>query len=349
MNNNINFSKKTSQYLSMVALAGLACLYSTNAMAQQVEKSSNAGTGVYEAVISNADDHIYVTGAGSRTNPGGALYKISPLDLSIVDSISLKENPPYGIGINNKTQVVYTTNTRTNSVSAIDLKTGKLLATIKNGAEKSHVREVLVDEEKNLIYVSDVGKPGSIWVIDGKNNTFSHVIPNTGNSTMGLSFADSKDVLYVTNMGDNTIAAIDLKTRTVVKSFPSGGESPANITSDGKRLFVTNQKSGTLTVLDIDGQLIKSIPTGAGAIGVAYDAVKNRLYSANRQTGTTTVIDANTYEVLADLATGSHPNHVKVDSKTGVAYVINKAKGGRPVEGEAPIIDKEGDTVTKIN
>lgn len=333
----------------MATMVALVCVSTQNTLAQEVEKSSKAGTGIYEGVINAADGHLYVTGAGSRTQPGGALYKVDLVNLSILDSISLKENPPYGIGINNRTQTVYTTNTRTNSVSAVSLKTGKIVATLKNGAEKSHTREVLVDEENNLIYITDVGNPGSIWVIDGKTNTFSHLIPNTGNSTTGLTFGASKDVIYVTNMGDNTIGVVDVKTRTLTKSFPSGGESPINIASDGKRLFVTNQKSGTLTVLDTDGELIKSIPTGAGAIGVAYDPVKNRIYSANRQTGTTTVLDATSYEVLADLNTGSHPNHVKVDPVSGIAYVLNKTKGGRPVEGEPVMVDTNGDTVTKIN
>lgn len=348
MNNNINNSKKAGRYASLALMATLACA-SFDASAQKVEKSSPAGRGVYEAVISSADDHIYVTSAGSRSNPGGALYKVNLNDLSIADSILLREDPPYGIGINNKTQHVYTSNTRTNSVSVVDLKSGKLVTTIKNGAEKSHTREVLVDEDNNLVYVTDVGDPGNIWVIDGKTNTYSHSIPNTGASTTGLTFAGSKDVIYVTNMADNSVGVIDVKARKLVKSFPSGGESPINIASDGERLFVTNQKSGTLTVLDKEGNLIKSIATGEGAIGIAYDPIKNRIYSANRRSGTTTVLDATTYEVLADLPTGSHPNHVKIDPKTGAAYVINKTKGGRPVEGQPVVVDTNGDTVTKIN
>lgn len=343
-----NFAVKKSKFAWLLAATGLAVIATVDANAQTVDKSSRAGTGVYEAVINPNDGLLYVTGAGSRTNPGGALYKVDPSSLAIVDSISLKENPPFGIGINTKTQIAYTTNTRTNSVSAVDLKTGKLLATFNHGGEKSHTREVLVDEDNNLVYISDVGDPSSIWVIDGKTNTFSHLIPNTGKTTTGMAFVDSKDKIYVTNMGENAVAVINTKTKAIEKSFPSGGEAPVNIVSDGKRLFVTNQKSGTVTVLDTEGTVLKSIETGAGAIGIAYDPVKNRLYSANRQTGTTTVIDANTYAVLADLPTGSHPNHVKVDAK-GAAYVINKTKGGRPVEGQPVVVDTNGDTVTKIN
>ncbi len=342
------FKQGNSHLRKALMLTSGVLMVSISVYAQEAIKSSPAGTGVYEAVINTNDGHIYVTGAGSRTNPGGAIYKINPSDLSIVDSISLRDNPPFGIGINNKTQVIYTTNTRTNSVSAVDLKTGKLLGTITNGAEKSHTREVLVDEKNNLIYVSDVGDPSNVWVIDGKTNTFSHAIENLGKTATGLSFLKGTDKLYITVMGDNAIYVVDVKSKKVEKSFPSGGESPVNITTDGERLFVANQKSGTVTVLDADGKLLKSIPTGEGAIGIAYDAVKNRIYSANRQTGTTTIIDAKTYEVLGDVATGSHPNHVKVDPKTGEAFVINKTKGGRPVEGQPVVVDKNGDTITKV-
>lgn len=325
-----------------------AMTLSGTALGQEVVKSTRAGSGVYEAVFSTQDGHLYVTAAGSRTNPAGALFKVNPESMTVVDSILLKENPPYGIGINNKTQTVYTTNTRTNTVSAVDLKTGKLLATIKNGAEKSHTREVLVDETNNLIYITDVGSPSNIWVIDGNTNSYSHAIENVGESATGITFLNNTDKLYLTIMNENAVYVVDTKTRKVEKSFPAGGESPINIVSDGKRLFVTNQKSGTLTVLTAEGELIKSIPTGAGAIGIAYDPIKKRVYSANRQSGTTTVIDAETLEVLADLPTGSYPNHVKIHPQTGEAFVINKAKAAVQVEGKAPELDKNGDIVTKI-
>ncbi|MDR3008209.1 MAG: YncE family protein [Sphingobacterium sp.] len=344
--NNNNLSRKM---LRSMTLLGLFAAPVAQVLAQQVDKSAPAGTGIYEAVISNNDGHIYVTAAGSRNTPGGAIYKLDPTSLSVVDSISLKDNPPFGIAINNNTQTVYTTNTRSNSVSAVDIRSGKLLATITHGGEKSHTREVLVDEKNNLIYVSDVGDPSSIWVIDGKTNKYLHTLENIGKTVTGMVLAPgNNNVLYVTVMSDNTIAKVNTKTRKVEKTFPSGGEAPVNIVSDGKYLFVANQKSGTITVLDDSGNLIHSIPTGAGAIGIAYDAVKSRIYSANRQTGTTSIIDANTFKVIADLPTGSHPNNVKVDSKTGVAYVVNKAKGGRPVEGQAVVKDINGDTVTRI-
>lgn len=331
---------------AVFALMTLPMMY---AAAQELTKSSPAGFGVYEAVINPADQHIYVTGAGTRTTPGGALYKIHPTSLAIVDSIRMTDHPPYGIGLNTKTQMAYTTNTRTNAVTVVDLKSGKLVGHISHGLEKSHTREVLVDEVNNLIYISDVGDPSAIWVIDGKTNTFSHLLENIGNMTTGMTFLNDKEHIYVTNMGENAVAVVNTKTRKVERSFPSGGESPVNITSDGQHLFVTNQKSGDVTVLDKDGTLIKRIETGAGALGITYDAGKNRIYVANRQAGTTSVIDAKSLTVLKNIETGSHPNHVKVDPKTGSAYVVNKTKTIKVEAGAPPQVDTHGDTISKIN
>lgn len=353
MSNKTNNTRIRLNSLALsAAIISFVASIGNSVYAQEVSKNQYAGTGVYEAVIADKDGTIYVTSAGSRNEPGGAIYKLHPGDLSIIDSIPLRETPPFGIALNNKTNTLYTSNTRTNSVSAVDAKTGKVLAKISNGQEKSHTRELIVDEDKNLIYVSDVGDPSSIWVIDGKTNTYQYSLENIGKTTTGLALSKNNDKLYVTNMGTNEIGVIDLESRKLEKSFPSGGESPVNLVVDHKndRLFVTNQGSGTVSVLDVaSGELIKSIETGKGAIGIAYDAKLNRLYSANRQTGTTTVIDAKDYKVLADLPTGSHPNNVKVSKKTGAAYVVNKTKSARPVEGQpAPPTDTNGDTVTLI-
>ena len=347
LNNSLNKRKLSFKKANaFFALMTLPMLYTT---AQELVKSSPAGSGIYEAVVNPADQHIYVTGAGTRTSPGGALYKINPTSLAIVDSIKMADHPPYGIGLNSKTQLAYTTNTRTNTVSVVDLKSGKVINHITNGKEKSHTREVLVDEVNNLVYVSDVGDPSAIWVIDGKTNTFAHLIENVGKTTTGMTFLKGTDLIYVTIMGDNTVGVLNTKTKTMERTFPSGGEAPVNIASDGTHLFVTNQKSGDLTVLDASGKLIKRIETGAGAIGVSYDAVKNRIYVANRQTGTTSVIDAKSLTLLKNIETGSHPNHVKVDTKTGAAYVINKTKRMTAEAGATPAVDTNGDTISKIN
>lgn len=344
---------KGSSYkgLFSLALTGL-CLVGLQmgALAQSVKKSARAGTGVYEIAVNETDGFLYVSGIGTRKDPKGGIMKIDPKTLEIVDSIMLPDVQPFGLAVNSKTQIAYTSNTVGNGVSAVDLKTKKILANINSGAEKSHTRELIIDEDKNLIYVSNVADNSNIWVIDGKTNTFLYEITDLGKTVTGMAFSPSKDKIYITILGENKIGVVDIASRKMETTFESGGEGSINIVTDaiGERLFVTNRKTHSLTVLSNDGALLKIIPTGEGAIGIAYDAAKDRIIVANRDAGTTTFIDGKSYEVVKDLQTGTHPNNVKV-TKNGTIFVLNKAKSGKRGDTTPPPPDENGDTITMIN
>lgn len=327
----------------MVAVVAISTLTVTTSQAQTVKKTAKVGKGIYELVYSEKSNAIFVASVGTKS-----VYKLDPTSLVILDSISVADAPAYGIGINDKTQTLYTTNTRNNSVSAIDIKTGKIINTIVAPGGKAHTREVLADEDLNKIYITDVGGGSKVWVIDGKTNTLDRIIENTGKSTTGIALDKKAQKLYVTNMGSNHIGIIDIKQNKLIDSIPAGGESPTNLQFDAKtnRLFIANQKTADMTVLDLNTRkVVQTVKTGAGALGITLDAAKNIIYVANRQSGTVTVIDANTYKVLADLKTGTYPNTVVINKKTGVAYVTNKAQTKRD---EPTFVDQNGDTISMI-
>ncbi len=343
----------TRHNLSIGLTALTLCILNSNYLsAQTVAKSVKPGKGLYEIVYSENANAVFVASVGGRGENNAKVFKLDPQTLEIKDSIDVSEAPAFGLGINDKTQTLYTSNTRSNSVHAIDIKTGKILATIKNGNEKSHTREIVADEETNTIYVSDVGY--GVWVIDGKTNSFKKMIDNAGKSVTGMALDTKRNKMYLIDIKSDKIMSYDLKKEMITDSFACGGKGAINLVRDAKtkRLFVANQGSGELTVLDEkSGKLLKNIPTGKGALGVNFNPAKNLIYVANRQSGTLTIIDAKTYEVLADLPTGTHPNTVAVNKK-GEAFVANKAKSGpRPKPGETPQPQQEdpnGDTVSLV-
>jgi YVTN family beta-propeller protein len=316
-----------------------------------VDKSARVGDGVYEVVA--GADAVYVATTGRRggpdAKPEAKVVALDPKTLEIKKAIDVSSAPAFGLGLNEKTQMLYTSNTRNGTVSAIDLKTGTIAATIKSDDDpKAHTFRVLPDEANNKVYVSLASKDGKIWVIDGKTNTIAHTITGLVSPT-GLALDPAGNRLYAALMGSNEIAAVDLKTNEVVARYPAGGERPTQLAFDAKtnRLFITNQTSGDMTVLDTRaGTIVKTLKTGAQALGIGFNPNTNRIYVANRQAGTVSVIDAATYELVADLPAGSLPNTVAIDRRTNVAYVTNKAKrGGR---GAPPVDDPNGDTVTMI-
>lgn len=329
--------------LKMLAVVALGASIATHAQAQSVKQTTKVGKGIYELVYSEKNNALFVTSVGTKS-----IYKLDANTLAIKDSIAVTDAPAFGIGLNDKTQKLYTTNTRTNSVSAIDIKTGKILNTIVAPSGTAHTREVLVDEDANKIYITDVGAGSKIWVIDGKTDKLDRIIENTGKTTTGMAFDKKNQKLYVTNMGSNQVGVIDIKLNKLVDSIPAGGEGPTNLVFDVKtdRLFIANQKTADVSVIDIQAKkVVQTIKTGAGALGITFDPIKNKVYVANRQSGTVTVIDANNYKVVADLKTGTYPNTVVVNKRTGHAYVTNKAQTKRD---EPSFIDHNGDTVTMI-
>ncbi|WP_029352218.1 YncE family protein [Bosea sp. 117] len=355
----------SSRRILVSAVAALALLATPVLAEPALVTSSSPGTGLYEVVVSDALGRVYVAAVGERGKDNGAILALDPATLAVKETIELGKEPGFGLGINDKTKTLYATQTRSGAVAAIDLATGKVVATIKQG-DKAHVRQVLVDEEANRVYVSAFARgeiPSEIWVIDGATNTIIGTIGDLKGGVSGLALDPKNKRLFVTAMQSNEVHAIDLATGKVIASVPSGGKSPINLAYDaeGDRLFVANQESGDLTVLNArDGALLATIPTGDGALGVSVDPKRGIVYVANRRGGFVSLVDAKELKVIANIVTGSMPNTVAIDEASGRAYVTNKIKTGpRPPRPEgasagsppprpAPMIDPNGDVVTIV-
>ncbi len=315
------------------------------------------GAGLYEVVVSISTGTVYVAAVGVRGGQDAPKPQIVALDgttLATKSAIEL-EFPAFGLGLNDRTQRLFTTNTIAGSVSIIDLGTGRAIGHAQAG-EKAHLRQVVVDEAKNLAYATAFGggrtpTPSAIWVVDGATGKVDHVVSEgleEGGIT-GIALDAARNRLFATALMSNEIVEVDLAARKALRRFPSGGDGAVNVALDaaGRRLFVTHQKTGGLVVLNADsGAVIGTVATGAGALGVSFDATRNRIVVANRQAGTTSVVDGANLTVLASLETGTHPNTVAINGKAGLAYVTNKKKAVR--RGEPPVEDPRGDTVSLI-
>ena len=353
----------TVRMMTTGAVAALL-LAAGGAFAATVEKSAKVAPGLYELVFNPTDGDVYIASTGTRD--GSAKAKIVRMDgatLAVEGEIDVAANPLFGLGLNNRTQVLYGTDTRGGVVSAIDLKTGKIVGTIKHGTN-AHLREVIIDEADNKAYASMVGggegrgggplPPSEIWVINGANHSLERVISVPDVQLLGIALDKPGNRIIGTDLRGNRIVVVDLATDKVVKTWPAGAERPTNLVYDaaGKRLFVANQ-SGSLSVLNSDtGEVIKVVPTGAGALSVAYNRAKNQIYVANRGASTLSVVDGTTYAVTANPTIGTFPQTIALNTAGDRIYVTNKARGApRPAPGAAPAPPPEepgGDTVAVL-
>ena len=315
--------------------------------------------GLYELVFNSADNTVLVAAVGPRGENRAGIHRLNGADLTPAGApISVTDHPLYGLAFNNTTQTLYGTDTRQGVISVVSLETGQIVANIASDRENAHVRQVLVDETANKVYVSEVGGRGAntlssrIWVIDGATNTLERTIEADGVLT-GLALDRAGNRIFSTDMTSNEVFVIDLASGETTHRWQVGSENAINIAYDaaGQRLFVSAQGTGDLTVLNAtDGSVIQKVATGEGALSVAYNPNNNQIYVANRRAGTVTVVSGADYSVLANLQTGTFPQTIAIDRATNAVYVTNKARGlPRNAPAGTPVpVDPAGDTVTLI-
>lgn len=343
----------TGRRLAVAAVALALGVSISLAAPPALVKTAPVGKGIYELALNEQNGELYVasTATVERGGEGPKIFVLDAKTLTVKKKIDVAAAPAFGLGINNKTQKLYTTNSRTGGVSVIDLKSGTVVGDIQDpNNAKSHVFRLLVDEDSNTLYVSVPHRQSDVWIIDGNTNKLSHVVKGVGATATGLALDKAAGKLYVSLGQSDEIAVIDLKTRSVTGKFASGSKGPRHLHFDphSKLLFVSHLAGGNVTVLNTAKgfELVKTITTGAGSLGVGYDPVSKNLIVANRMAGTVSVINTTNYEVLGNVKTGTHPNSVVVDTKNGWAYITNKAKSNR---NGPPINDPEGDTVSIVS
>lgn len=327
------------------AIAAAPVAWSQRPDVPAIARLEPVGDGLYEVAVNQAARVVYVasTGPGARR-----IYTLDVATLAVKASIATSE-PAFGLAFNNRTHTLYTTNTRSSSVSAIDVRSGAVTATIRApGTGSAHVFRALVDEESNIVYVSLPETPSRIWVIDGASHTLRYEIANTGGRSTGLALDRARNRLYTCSIASSEIVEIDLASRQVVRRFPSGGVGTTHLVFDNAtgRLYASHQRSGDVTIVaPATGTVVKVVPTGAGALGLGFDSRRAWLYVANRLAGTVSVVDTRQGTVVATLQGSGAPNSVAVDAMTGNAYVSFK---DAPRPGQRAPLDGSGDRVALI-
>src|SRR5262245_49328469 len=179
------------------------------------------GAGIYEVAVGETTDAIYVA---STRGEARRVFVLDPRSLAVRSTIDTGARAAFGLAFNNRSRTLYTSNTTSNSVSAIDVRTGQVVATIaapEGGT--AHVFRVLVDEEANTVYAALPETSSRLWVIDGASNTLRHEITNVGGRSTGLALDRARGKLFTCSIASSEIIEIDLASRKVVRRFPSGG------------------------------------------------------------------------------------------------------------------------------
>ena len=323
--------------------------------------------GQYQVAYSAKSNKLYVTGSNGRPPVlTGTLARVNPDTLQVEAVLQLPTTDftprgateptgkqlttPYGIDVDDASGTIWVTNTRVNSVSVYDQATLKHLWTSSNAElgeanAIAHPREVKVDSANGKVYVSGTK---AIWVFDSSSHALLKKIDltgdGTGTSTMNIAVDSKAGVLYVPQLGSDSLHLIDTKSLEVTKTIAlhkddaSVALRPSDVAFDESlnEIYVTAQgtkgANAGVTVYDRStGEYKRSIAFGTQPLALDNDEARDLLYATDFGAGTVTVIDAKNSQVISTVKSGERGSNDVVALPTG-AVSVDKATFAENVE-----------------
>ncbi|ODS52169.1 MAG: hypothetical protein ABS36_18670 [Acidobacteria bacterium SCN 69-37] len=299
---------------------------------------------LYQAAHSAKHDTLFVTQAVGRPPVKvSGLLKFDARTLTLQHRITPAPAPGdtsggllavYGVAVDDAHDTVWVTNSRQGTVAVYRQSD---LALVKQFPTDlvPHARDIIVDADRsrayasatgsNVIAVFDTGTLARIGTIEIKSARWGGTFVPT---SLELDRAAGK--LFTVSLETPEAVIIDVTRQTIdrVIAVPHV-QSAIGVAYDARtrRLFVAAQGTDNLVIVDtMTGDVVKDVPIGSGAINVAFDPIERLAYVVNRTGGTVAVVDPDG-AVVANIRTGTAPNHVHEDGR-GSVYVVTMNEGG---------------------
>ena len=228
----------------------------------------------------------------------------------------------HGIALAYDLNVGFTSNGKSNSVTAFDLATLNVIKTIKiSGLNPDGI---LYEPKSKQIFTFN-GRSSNATVIDAVSLKEVDTIGLAGKPEAAVS--DLKGNVFVNIEDKNEIAVIDIASNKVSKHFSIGnGVRPTGLAIDQKhnRLFTVcgNKK---MEILDSEtGKIVAEVPIGSGPDAAEFDANLGIAFSSNGE-GTLTLIKENDpehFSVLQNVDTQKGARTMAYDPDNHRAYLV---------------------------
>jgi YVTN family beta-propeller protein len=293
-------------FLSLSLFAG-AQTGSGFALTQTFKIGSPGG---WDYIAVGPDSRIYVS-HGTQVNI---------LDQKTGDSLGVIPNTTgvHGIAFDAAHGKGYTSNGRLNNVTVFDLKTTAILGQIATGQNP----DAIMYEPFSKTIITCNGRSHDLSVIDAATGQVTSTIALDGKPETAVS--DENGRIYVNIEDKNKITAVDMRTKTVIASWPLGAEGPTGLAIDTKtkRLFAGCDKQ--LVVMDAaNGSVVTKLPIGDGCDGVAFDSGLALVFASCGE-GKLTVIkesSGSAFEVIDNVPTKRSARTCTVDANTHTVFL----------------------------
>nr|WP_277351814.1 protein kinase [Antrihabitans stalactiti] len=256
------------------------------------------------------------TGTAYVTNGGSGSLSIIDVATATVRSTVKVGKSPAGVAVDAKRRVAYVVDNGDNSVSVIDTASASVIDTIEVGGNPW---DVAIDADSGVAFVANQDD-ATLSVIE--NRAVVSTIP-VGVKPIVPLVDTANHTLYVSNLGADTVSAIDTVTRAVVATIKVGDE-PNGVALDpaNHALYITNRAAHTVSVIDTATKTVTdTISVGTKPVAVAVDSEAHTAYVSNIDSDSLSLIDTSTRTVTDSLPTAKLPVGVAVDPRTHSIYL----------------------------
>jgi YVTN family beta-propeller protein len=215
------------------------------------------------------------------------------------------------------------------NVTVVDLVKLKAVARIPVGAGLSGMREHPTRPE--IFGVSTAG--GYLWILDPRANHFSGQVTAriaVGPLPYALDFSPDGNRVYTTTSGNNTLVALDARSRGVVGRAATGSEPVlARVTPDGKTVLVVNRRDGTLGIHDAATLALRgSVSVVPQPEDVAVLPDGSMAFVLSRSERRISVVDLRRGVLVTHLELAGKPTDMLLKPDGGELYVISPEAHG---------------------
>jgi len=205
------------------------------------------------------------------------LYRIDTATLKIDQVIPVGAVPKY-VAVTPDDSTVLVTNWCSWTMSVVDVKTARLVATIPIGG--AYPRGIAIAPDSKTAFVALMGSQriAKVDLASKEVSTFAH----TGNGPRHIVISPDGKYLYVTNNSSGTVSKVDAVDGQVLTTVSTGRQPRSMaISSDGLAVYVVNYESSTVSKLRTsDLRQIAKPTTDYHPIGIAYEPTTGSVWVA---------------------------------------------------------------------
>jgi DNA-binding beta-propeller fold protein YncE len=239
----------------------------------------------------------------------------------------------HGIALAPKSNHGFVTSAGDSTVEMFDLKTLAVTRRIK--IPTGGLDGIMYDDFSDRIILTNHSRPiGTAVALDAKTGDIVGTANLEDNGPEGAA-SDGKGKIFVNNEGKNTIQVIDVRTMSVLASWPlTPCDGPTGIAYDRASNRIFSGCGKTSVVVDATtGKVVATIANGDGVDALGFDPAEKLIYiPAGRDSNVTVAREdaPDKYTVVATVSTMRGAKTIAVDPVKHVAYLFQPEYGPPP-------------------